>query len=583
MGNDRLDKPIPTSPTADSPFERIKAVDELTESGGSGDLAAVLTDTDAIQKVTAKSGGTEIAASKSIIDVIGTDGNAILSRDYDVNRLMQYLHGFHSEVLILFVIPEAVGSINAHNTAILTELQKCGDVVTITQADALSYPDFEGISICVLGTDNGTAWTVANLADIKTIPDLPLLSCDATTAAYFEIGTDGGDAAAKTDINAVANINGSVLGAGLHGITGLAAGANTVSSSTVYNTLDMSDANITETWYAYESVNANTDVVLGEVRRVQPDGSIGINETGAEVPATMSFFGCAYSANDLNTLGKDVLKLLVLRLIEGVTIGSTLTISGDVGNLETKLLGNMTTKHSNSSPLAAFVSGNSGSLGSELANNESLADVLYATNGIVSFPAAAAPGNGVSIAEVLRSVYDDTNELQGDWVNGGRLDLILDELTTQGDTNETKIDTVDTVVDAIKAITDLLAGFADNKTQFTDPGDAGVATVTGAAGANTFGTYTQAIASTGQDQWLVGISTELDQVDNYTIEVATGAAASESPICEFKYEAQNADTSVTLSCLPIKVASGTRVALRLKTVGGGSDTISNTDLIWRKA
>lgn len=49
----------------------------------------------------------------------------------------------------------------------------------------------------------------------------------------------------------------------------------------------------------------------------------------------------------------------------------------------------------------------------------------------------------------LSAIVADTNELQTDWTNGGRLDLIIDELTTQGDTNEGKIDTVDTNVDAI--------------------------------------------------------------------------------------------------------------------------------------
>ena len=49
----------------------------------------------------------------------------------------------------------------------------------------------------------------------------------------------------------------------------------------------------------------------------------------------------------------------------------------------------------------------------------------------------------------LAAIVADTNELQGDWTNGGRLDLILDELTTQGDTNEGKIDTVDANVDSI--------------------------------------------------------------------------------------------------------------------------------------
>jgi hypothetical protein len=36
----------------------------------------------------------------------------------------------------------------------------------------------------------------------------------------------------------------------------------------------------------------------------------------------------------------------------------------------------------------------------------------------------------------LTAIAADTNELQTDWHNGGRLDLIIDELTTQGDNNE---------------------------------------------------------------------------------------------------------------------------------------------------
>ena len=47
-------------------------------------------------------------------------------------------------------------------------------------------------------------------------------------------------------------------------------------------------------------------------------------------------------------------------------------------------------------------------------------------------------------------IVADTGELQTDWANAGRLDAILDELTTQGDTNEGKLDTVDGIVDDIK-------------------------------------------------------------------------------------------------------------------------------------
>ena len=49
----------------------------------------------------------------------------------------------------------------------------------------------------------------------------------------------------------------------------------------------------------------------------------------------------------------------------------------------------------------------------------------------------------------LAAIVADTNELQTDWANGGRLDLILDELTTQGDTNESKLDIIDGVADAV--------------------------------------------------------------------------------------------------------------------------------------
>jgi hypothetical protein len=56
----------------------------------------------------------------------------------------------------------------------------------------------------------------------------------------------------------------------------------------------------------------------------------------------------------------------------------------------------------------------------------------------------------------LAAVLADTNELQTDWVNGGRLDLLLDSIIS-------KVDVVDGIVDAIKLITDALtlAAIAD--------------------------------------------------------------------------------------------------------------------------
>lgn len=59
-----------------------------------------------------------------------------------------------------------------------------------------------------------------------------------------------------------------------------------------------------------------------------------------------------------------------------------------------------------------------------------IVNVLTGTTGITTILAAAAPGNNVSIAEMVRSIYDDTNELQGDWVDAGRLDTLLDAIPT---------------------------------------------------------------------------------------------------------------------------------------------------------
>lgn len=47
-----------------------------------------------------------------------------------------------------------------------------------------------------------------------------------------------------------------------------------------------------------------------------------------------------------------------------------------------------------------------------------LINILIGTTGIVSFPASAAPANGVSIAEVLREVFDDVTGLNGDAMRG---------------------------------------------------------------------------------------------------------------------------------------------------------------------
>jgi hypothetical protein len=54
--------------------------------------------------------------------------------------------------------------------------------------------------------------------------------------------------------------------------------------------------------------------------------------------------------------------------------------------------------------------------------------------------------DAISGSETAGTAGKRLYDLSEDWKNGGRLDLIIDELTTQGDTNETKIDDVQTDV-----------------------------------------------------------------------------------------------------------------------------------------
>lgn len=65
---------------------------------------------------------------------------------------------------------------------------------------------------------------------------------------------------------------------------------------------------------------------------------------------------------------------------------------------------------------------------------------------------------GEQLKTDVDAILADTAELQTDWVDGGRLDLILDARASQ-----TSVDTVDTVVDAIKAKTDNLTFTVTNQ------------------------------------------------------------------------------------------------------------------------
>lgn len=92
-----------------------------------------------------------------------------------------------------------------------------------------------------------------------------------------------------------------------------------------------------------------------------------------------------------------------------------------------------------------------------------LINVLVGTAGVGTYPVAAAPGNAVSLAEILRSIYDDTDELQTDDVPttlatiAGYLDTEIAAIVDAVITNATGVDIAADII-AMKAETVLIVG-----------------------------------------------------------------------------------------------------------------------------
>ncbi len=345
---------------------------------------------------------------------VGVDGTNDYTGDFDEANIAGTMHAFHSVVHILFVIPEAVGSINVDNAAILVQLQKLGRVHTIVQTDALNYPHFQEYNVIVLG-QNTTAWTTSNLAHVKESVG-HVICVDDVAADFLQMGTNGGDAASKTVLVAINQIEATMLGIGSHGFVGLAVGNNTIAASGVtFNTLDMSDADVTETFYATEAVADNTDVLIGIIYKEQPDGAAGVGVDGAEVAGTRMFYGPGFAFNSLNTLGQELFAIMVEMGVHAGTTGAKITLAGDIGQLQTKMFGNQASEFNNGNPMVEYLSGRNSS-GTRLPVGKSIYDLLG-----TAYVDGGGAFNLVSIADDLKRLA----QFLVDGTDGGEAGNIL--------------------------------------------------------------------------------------------------------------------------------------------------------------
>ena len=95
-----------------------------------------------------------------------------------------------------------------------------------------------------------------------------------------------------------------------------------------------------------------------------------------------------------------------------------------------------------------------------------LINILIGTPGIGTFPAEAAPGNAVSLAEVIRAIHVDVTGLNGDSMVAAAPTAVQNR--TEMDSNSTQLaaivaDTNELQVDNIPGTLSTIAGYLDTE------------------------------------------------------------------------------------------------------------------------
>ena len=131
------------------------------------------------------------------------------------------------------------------------------------------------------------------------------------------------------------------------------------------------------------------------------------------------------------------------------TGGATITTDDDTTNIAAILVDTGTTIPADIADKVGAVSESAGTGDPDTAQSvmqyvKQIVNVLEGAAGVTTLKSSAAPASGVSLSEMIRSIYDDSNELQTD-------------------DYPTSIAAVQTAVDAVKVITDALTAAAAAK------------------------------------------------------------------------------------------------------------------------
>ena len=307
---------------------------------------------------------------------------------------------------------------------------------------------------------------------------------DVSAQTYTGISSPATVAASLATIfNKVNGVQGDLDNAtdGLGALKTLVDGVSTL----VTNETDAIDSALTTIDNEVGALQTDVTAILADTNELQTDWANGgrldllLDKTVAASEAAEDLIGLASDTSSAATVfGKVALLSSDVATVDGNVDAIKAAVENatyGLSAIETKVLTVDTVVDGIATSLANATYGLS-ALKTEIDANETKIDTVdTVVDGIASEigDVSAAFGGGsppATVAAALKAIFDANADsanvwddaisgsetagtagkrlydLSEDWKNGGRLDLIIDELTTQGDTNETKIDDVQTDV-----------------------------------------------------------------------------------------------------------------------------------------
>lgn len=259
----------------------------------------------------------------------------------------------------------------------------------------------------------------------------PVYLVDVTDGITPEDGENGGQPQVSENGAAFANTSGVLvfLAEGFYYVELTAAELGTLGMLTIrYKSANTVEFNLTgqvvafDPYAAYALASVATETRLAEldagnlptdIANVQSD----TDDIQTRLPAALSggrmdsdvgaLGGVVQSLTDLKDFADDGYDPATDK-VQGVVLVDTTTANSDMRGTENaalaSVLGALADAASDGDPTATDTL---------MQYMKQLINILIGTTGIVAFPASAAPANGVSLAEVIRSIYDDSNSLDG--------------------------------------------------------------------------------------------------------------------------------------------------------------------------